>query len=108
MTKDEESAFAVMREALAHALLSHSNRGRAQPCDCSLCTMIRLAMKPEAGKLFADRVRMECIQVVDYKRGELQKNPELAEKTKAVHVAREISEMLRCQLWSPGPEKTFG
>jgi phage-related baseplate assembly protein len=108
MTKDEESTLAAMREALAHTLLSHSNKGRAQVCDCSLCAMIRLALKPEAGKMFADRVRMECIQVVDYKRAELQKNPELADKTKAVHVAREISEMLRCQMWSPGPEKSFG
>lgn len=90
-----ESDVAAMREALEYALLAHANKGRARPCDCSLCEMIRKALSSEAGRSYAQRLRQECIDVVQFKVDTLRKHPEEAAQLKAVHVAREICEMLK-------------
>ena len=90
----EEAQFAAMREALGYALLSHSNKGKAQPCDCSQCSMIRMALKPEGGKKFADRVRSECIQLIEWREKELKKTGTFTGPV----ACKELADMIRSQM----------
>lgn len=84
--------LAAQREALEYALASHNNKGKAQLCDCSLCLMMRAALKPGGGNDFVNRIRDESLAVVTWKIAELERAR--ADRS-SLQTARDIADLLR-------------
>jgi hypothetical protein len=95
------SEYAAMREALEAALQSHVKLGKAYRCECSLCTQIREALGPAAGRGYADGVREECAQIADWKAEQIKVSVAVAQGAEAeglkaaFKVAREVADRIR-------------
>lgn len=99
------SSIAVRSQALRSALQAHATPGLAEPCKCSLCLEIKMALADNSGETFRDAIREACAQIADAAYYELKSEEERGRfrAGRPSAIAKDISNRIRVTFKTPSP-----